>query len=104
MEPMLACRILFQLQLQVQFQLGGMAVPIAVGTIGAGNGATLGLAGPPFASARARRASRLHRHRLRWSIAPDPLVDLLVLDQVRLLPERFRADLAPERFLARVRP
>uniref|UniRef100_A0A8W7PVA5 Uncharacterized protein n=1 Tax=Anopheles coluzzii TaxID=1518534 RepID=A0A8W7PVA5_ANOCL len=101
MEPMLACRILFQLQLQVQFQLGGKAVPIAVGTIGAGNGATLGLAGPPFASARARRASRLHRHRLRWSIAPDPLVDLLVLDQVRLLPERFRTDLAPERFLAR---
>uniref|UniRef100_A0A182UXJ5 Uncharacterized protein n=1 Tax=Anopheles merus TaxID=30066 RepID=A0A182UXJ5_ANOME len=100
MEPMLACRILFQLQLQVQFQLGGKAVPIAVGAIGAGNGATLGLAGPPFAPARARRASRLHRHRLRWSIAPDPLVNLLVLDQVRLLPERFRADLAPERFLA----
>uniref|UniRef100_A0A182QZR9 Uncharacterized protein n=1 Tax=Anopheles farauti TaxID=69004 RepID=A0A182QZR9_9DIPT len=62
---------------------------------------------PVFLLPCARRAPapwrRWSRHRIRGSIAPDPLVDLLVLDQVRLLPERFRAHLAPERLLARLR-
>lgn len=36
-------------------------------------------------------------------IPTDPLVDLLVFDQMRLLPERFPAHFTPERFLACMR-
>lgn len=45
---------------------------------------------------------RLELQPTRVLVPADPLVDLLVLDEVRLLPERFRAHVAPERFLPRV--
>lgn len=51
----------------------------------------------------AERGCAVHRVIGHGSIPAAPFVYLRVLDEMRLLPERLLAHLAPERFLARVR-